>query len=1508
MAAGQLGGQLYPTDDIQLDEGGLLQSTMAANGNAVAVKEKLARNKTINLSFGQAIQEWNKHNYKEAIKMFKKHVQDYPDSPWASEAVLHTGCDATYNGRYTEAEESFNWILNQNKGKDHEGAKLLMNKAKSRLGILKVYQNNFKEAKRIFSELKKESIDWRDRTYASHWIQRLSRYTSNQLAMLNCGTQALAYLLEKDGKKAEARKVVEMLPESFQGHRIKDLSHIASKLGYDLAAIRVSPLELNSLPLPAIMHVNRKNEGDSGHYWILEKVAGDNLKLFDPQSGMRFSQSIEEFTREWSGNALVFSNKEMLPGISLKEGEMEQIYGGCCGVPRSEDDMGDPQEDAGGLQDDECSNGAPVWNVNMINMNLFMTDTPMWYTPTIGPPVKIQLSYNSQSSIAQYEPFGNKWQFNYASYLVVDTGGNVTIFMPDGRRDVYAIDYQGGYTKPYGVFNTLTKIAENHFELAFSDGAVYVYNIPQGTSSLQPFLVEIKDAYNQKLTFGYNNNVQLTTITDASGKVTTINYNPDDLIDRVDDPFGRSAAFEYDANRNLSKITDMGGYWTSLTYDVDVYLTSVENSKGRWSFYIEPADGIPANADNYPPPGDLMWENYRITVTNPLGGKEEYFYYGGSGYGWYVSPRDYITWESQSMNNFKVNTPKITYLYTETSPRGEIYKILYPEGGYIEYGYNDPYGNRTRIKDPHRHAVNYVYNSKGRITAFTDAKDNITTFNYYPNNIDVQEIKYNLSSTLEDDNILLKTFTYNGSTHDIATITDRLGNVTEFNYNSYGQLTAITQATGTSVETAMEMTYDPVKHELMEIKRNGNTVSSFTHDNADRVRTRTDDAGLTLIYDYNNLNNVTKITYPDDKFTSYTYSGCCPHLIDTITDRSGRVTTYKYDSLKRLTEVVNPDGGIMKYDYDANGNLIKFNDTNNSVNTFEYDNDNRMTRKTYADGKVAKYTYDSAGLLTKFTNSRNIAKSYTYDANHNPLSINYSDTTPDVTFTYDDYDRVETMTDGIGLHDYGYDDNNRLISVDGPLADDTITYGYDELDQLKILIPQLGQAINYGYDSLGRLTTIQPGSSTFTYGYAGVNPLIQTLTRPNGSITEYLYNDPLKRLTEITNKKSTQEIINKHVFTYNNLDLIGAETITTGTALDSFTAGQKTYSYNKLNQLLSSTNPAQAFTYDEDGNMTQGYTPEGYVFTATYDAENRLKNIQYTDNGNVIHRTEYFYAGDSILAQVKKFENGILVSDTRFVKADFLPVQERDASNAITREYTWGLNLGGGIGGLLNLKQGGANYNYLYDGKGNVSALIDGSQNIVASYRYDVFGRPLKKTGILNQPYRFSTKYYDEQTGLPYYGYRFYNPTIGKWMTRDPLGEVGGINLSQFVGNNPVNFIDPRGLFYFGKRPLSGLPWITGASSNPIDDYFNTELSHEHGFFEDGTGENIGFGLKGRFSEDPAGRGYRYENKHYDDDLMRKALKNIKDREYSNLPWKKNNCQDWADSLRQEYESLKRER
>ena len=211
---------------------------------------------------------------------------------------------------------------------------------------------------------------------------------------------------------------------------------------------------------------------------------------------------------------------------------------------------------------------------------------------------------------------------------------------------------------------------------------------------------------------------------------------------------------------------------------------------------------------------------------------------------------------------------------------------------------------------------------------------------------------------------------------------------------------------------------------------------------------------------------------------------------------------------------------------------------------------------------------------------------------------------------------------------------------------------------------------------------------------------------------------------------------------------------------------------------------------DNDGNMTTGYTPEGYALAITYDAQNRMKTAQYNDGTS--HLLRYSYSGNSLLSEVIK--EG---STTKYLRSGFLPIQERNGSAITMREYTWGLNLGGGIGGLLNLRQGGADYSYLYDGKGNVSALIDITQAVVASYAYDPFGQLMKKSGTLDQPYSFSTKEAQSGTGQYYYGYRFYDSCSGKWTTRDPLGEAGGMNLYGAVQNDPVNWVDPNGLLTF---------------------------------------------------------------------------------------------------------------
>jgi RHS repeat-associated protein len=123
------------------------------------------------------------------------------------------------------------------------------------------------------------------------------------------------------------------------------------------------------------------------------------------------------------------------------------------------------------------------------------------------------------------------------------------------------------------------------------------------------------------------------------------------------------------------------------------------------------------------------------------------------------------------------------------------------------------------------------------------------------------------------------------------------------------------------------------------------------------------------------------------------------------------------------------------------------------------------------------------------------------------------------------------------------------------------------------------------------------------------------------------------------------------------------------------------------------------------------------------------------------------------------------------------------------------------------MRQQGQDYQYLYDGKGNVTAVIDSNQNPVATYAYDEFGKVASKTGTLDQPFQFSTKFFDNETGLNYYGYRFYSAALGRWINRDPLEEEGGINLYAFVENDPINLVDFWGLQ--DRTPASGPPNTT---------------------------------------------------------------------------------------------------
>ncbi len=234
------------------------------------------------------------------------------------------------------------------------------------------------------------------------------------------------------------------------------------------------------------------------------------------------------------------------------------------------------------------------------------------------------------------------------------------------------------------------------------------------------------------------------------------------------------------------------------------------------------------------------------------------------------------------------------------------------------------------------------------------------------------------------------------------------------------------------------------------------------------------------------------------------------------------------------------------------------------------------------------------------------------------------------------------------------------------------------------------------------------------------------------------------------------------------------------------------------------------FVYDDDGNLTQ----DGR-WTYTWDAENRL--ITMTTRADVavtpVRRIEFQYdwQGRRIAKLVYDARTGgTLLSTARYLYDGWNLLMELNGSNAKVRGFVWGTDLSGtmqgagGVGGLLKVTYyGTATTNCFvgYDGNGNVTLLADAATGaVLAQYEYGPFGETIRITGPSTgsmakaNPFRFSTKYQDEETDLLYYGYRYYNASTGRWTNPDPLEEDGGLNLYAFAINTPVNVVDILGL------------------------------------------------------------------------------------------------------------------
>ena len=360
------------------------------------------------------------------------------------------------------------------------------------------------------------------------------------------------------------------------------------------------------------------------------------------------------------------------------------------------------------------------------------------------------------------------------------------------------------------------------------------------------------------------------------------------------------------------------------------------------------------------------------------------------------------------------------------------------------------------------------------------------------------------------------------------------------------------------------------------------------------------------------------------------------------------------------------------------------------------------------------------------------------------------------------------------------------------------------------------------------------------------------------------------------------------------------------------------YTYGPANRLLFSKSAVETnvYTFDDAGRLV-GQTVNGQPRSYGYDFMSRMTSLTDT-NGSV-----FSYAFDGEGNRIRQSLNDCL--STRFVYDGANAVVELSAEGGsayggnVSNEVVWAwVNRPGldqpveriaFIGGTPRNRQV-----FHTAGLGSVFMLTDESGGGIQTYSYAAFGGIRARAGTdLNRVTFTARETIGDSRGFYFFRNRIVDPNIGRFTSEDPLGFVDGANLYLYVVNNPVALFDPLGLAYFAYCNLKG--WIP-MNNHPLLNVLNIGIYHEHLFFEDEQGGDIGyFGDNGgTLGPDPSPSGYRKRwGKCYDDALMRKAVENVKLEPYHLFfkPSKeksKYNCQDWASDVRREYKRLLKER
>jgi RHS repeat-associated protein len=1077
------------------------------------------------------------------------------------------------------------------------------------------------------------------------------------------------------------------------------------------------------------------------------------------------------------------------------------------------------------------------------------------YNPT-GPSVAWQRHYSGQQALTGIAGYGSPglsrgWTHNYDVYVQAVSGswGAVTLNYPNGTKETLTPQLSG--SNPTGNFTTVTGAPYlvtgvagsptgtwQSITVTWKDQTKWKFTQLSGTTYA---LNQITNRTGQSLNFSWNSTRRLTQVSDASTSsvLLTLTYDGFGRLATATDVYSRQITYSFTA--------DSGTAAASLQTVSHVVTSGTPGPPPRWSYTYNSASGFQLNTITVPSPSgsgnSTATINYdsigRVSSLVDANGNQRIYTYNTGNTQIQVKDsanNTALSW-TQKFNTNLLNTGitdaanhSTTVAYTDSANPLKPTSVTNRNNQVTSYTY-DSFGNVLTVTTPRvttTYTWAYTNFALGRLTSIQEGTKPATTITYY------------------EPSGLVNTITRPAPNNAAGTTT------TMYTYDGLGNVLSIVAPgnnAASTITTTLNYTTDGGYSQSAKIGQpltitdNLSHVTHLRYDSQGRTTSITDAIGNETSFTYNLLGQLLTATYPA---TGQTGSGN-NHTTNVYLYVGGPLTsTTFYDEnntqVRQVTHTYGLEGESLTVagstepvtnSFDALYRLKTLKDGNNNTSTYAYNNVGFVSSITMPGSEVTQFTsYDNDGNLLQRIDGNGVTTNYVYnDAESLLTDIQYPATTSlNVHFTYDSFGRRSGMTDSTGSQSYSYGNLDELLSKTTTytgLSAKTISYTYYLSGSRESMTTPSG-TFNYSYDAAGRATTMSnPFSETTTWTYQN-NDWPQTQTLHNGAAATYTYN-PMGEVTRLLNQMSGNIISDFSSIAYD-----GARNRTSVTASipgDTVLNGTTGYTYDTKNQLTQETTTRNSgftdnFDYDSAGNPTTfkgvtkthnlnnqqtgtGYThdsngnPTTYGGTTlTFDPENRM-----TAYGSVLTAG---YTADGLRAWKQNS-----IGRTYFLHDGLLPVVEMDNSGSATATNSFGAF------GLVSRRTGSSTVFYSFDSEGNMAQRSNAAGSILSNHFLDSHGAV--RSGTLSEPFGYKAQfgyYTDSETGLQLLTYRYFDSSSGRFLTPDPIGYDGGINLYGYVDNNVVNSVDPLGLdpdkFKLPNDP-SGLPADWKADPTHLD-------------------------------------------------------------------------------------------